>query len=547
MNYGDFNYGQYLVLNDAGQTAFYSYLTGGVASYRSGIWSEGSGSLALVAHDVSQAAGTPSGVNYLFGLNGLVLNNAGQTAFYADLTDSYSYDGIWSEGSGSLALVARSGSQAAGTPSGVNYNGFTLHGPKLNDAGQIAFKAGLTGPGVDSTNRDGIWSEGSGSLTLVARSGDHAPGTPSGVTYNSLASVMSPALNNAGQTAFRAFLTGSGVDITNSSGIWSEGSGNLALVARLGSQAPGTPSGVNYGTFSDPVLNNAGQTAFFANLSGTGVDSTNDQGIWSERSGSLALVARAGSQAPGTPSGVSYGSRFGSTNINKSPVLNDIGQTAFSAFLTGSGVDFTNNSGIWATDQIGVLQLIARTGDPLEWHPATSARSVFWLHCQRAIAMAGPADSTTWASSPSGQFHRRLLRHLRLQPRRHSGAGVIFSVPRWTPLFRLPPSEKHAMKSVLFLSCLLGGLNVVTPVTANDFYPGFALVVQLPSHEAFLKNLGGSPIRVDGYAIDSASGSLNVASWAPLDSAGPEIVAALGPGADGFLSGQPKSKHLWPN
>ena len=46
-----------------------------------------------------------------------------------------------------------------------------------------------------------------------------------------------------------ASLTGSGVDSTNNAGIWSEGSGSLALVARSGSQAPGTPSGVNFSGF----------------------------------------------------------------------------------------------------------------------------------------------------------------------------------------------------------------------------------------------------------------------------------------------------------
>ena len=46
----------------------------------------------------------------------------------------------------------------------------------LNDAGQVAFRANLTGSGVDSTNYQGVWSEGSGSLALVARTGSQAPG-----------------------------------------------------------------------------------------------------------------------------------------------------------------------------------------------------------------------------------------------------------------------------------------------------------------------------------------------------------------------------------
>ena len=62
----------------------------------------------------------------------------------------------------------------------------------LNNAGQTAFVAELSGSGVDGYNDDGIWSEGSGSLALVARSGDHAPGTPSGVNFSYQNNFSSP-------------------------------------------------------------------------------------------------------------------------------------------------------------------------------------------------------------------------------------------------------------------------------------------------------------------------------------------------------------------
>lgn len=113
----------------------------------------------------------------------------------------------------------------------------------------------------------------------------------SGFTGGSLGGPNA-GFNDAGQTAFAASLIGSGVDSTNNQGIWSEGSSSLALLARTGSQAPGAPSGVNYSSFSNPVINNAGRTAFLAGLTGSGVDATNNTGIWSEGSGYLALVVR---------------------------------------------------------------------------------------------------------------------------------------------------------------------------------------------------------------------------------------------------------------
>ena len=81
----------------------------------------------------------------------------------------------------------------------------------------------------------------------------------------------------------------------------------LRTVAFSGTLAPGTPEGVLFSSFGRPALNNAGQTAFVGSLTGTEVDRAFDSGIWSEGGGSgLALVAREGNEAPGTPEGVHF-------------------------------------------------------------------------------------------------------------------------------------------------------------------------------------------------------------------------------------------------
>lgn len=354
------------VLNNAGQTAFFGGLTDGTV----GMWSEGSGSLALVARDGTPAPGTPAGVSFSFGgLRGFYpdlpkLNDAGQIGFWANVTGPGIHNmndwGVWSDASGSLSLVARSGSPAPGTSAGVNFDGLIFQSG-FNAAGQSAFSAFVTGPGVDPSNDFGIWSEGSGSLALVARNGSPAPGVPSGVTFRDF--VYPVAFNDAGKTAFVGFVTGTGVDQSNELGIWSEGSGSLELVARQGSAAPGTPSGVNFGGFDAwTVLNDQGQMAFWATLAGSSITATNYQGIWVEESGSLELVARMGSPAAGTPAGVNF------SDLQR-PTLNTAGQVAFIANLAGGGVGTSNNLGIWATDQTGMLQLIARTGGQLEVAP----------------------------------------------------------------------------------------------------------------------------------------------------------------------------------
>jgi len=255
-------------------------------------------SFSTVALTGDPAPGTDPNVVYS-GFSPPVLNGAGQTAFIGSLTgpgvDLTNDRGIWSEGGGSLSLIAREGDSAPGTDPNVVYSGFSP--PVLNGAGQTAFIGSLTGTGVVFANETGIWSEGSGSLSLIARDGDAAPGAGPGVAFDGLGGNRGDlSFNEAGQTAFTGLLTGPGIDLSNNNGIWLGGTGSLALIARTGDPAPDTEPGVVYTDISpnsDAPLNAAGQTAF---LGGT----TTVFGIWSGGSGSLGLVVRGGDPAPGT-------------------------------------------------------------------------------------------------------------------------------------------------------------------------------------------------------------------------------------------------------
>jgi len=356
------------VLNSAGQTAFRAIVTGTEVNEGNslGIFSEGGGSgLEIVARRGNAVPGTNAGLNFSVLTSEPVLNNAGQTAFrgivFGPGVDGTNNNAIFSEGRGNgPEIVAREGSPAPGT--GANFEGDN-NVVVLNDAGQTAFLELINGPGVvNLNNRFGIWSEGRGNgLELVARGGNAAPGTGDGVNFFVL---MDPVINSAGQTAFTGNLAGPGIRASNGSGIWSEGGGNgLELVVRAGDAAPGTSAGITFSAFRSVALNDAGQTAFRGVLGGfdPGVGAfINDFGVWSEGGGNgLELVAREGSPAPGTSDGVNF------LRLND-PVLNGAGQTAFAGFLTGTGVNATNDLGLFAEDSLGVLTLIARTGDLLD-------------------------------------------------------------------------------------------------------------------------------------------------------------------------------------
>jgi hypothetical protein len=101
-----------------------------------------------------------------------------------------------------------------------------------------------------------------------------------------------------------------------------------------------------------------------------------------------------------------------------------------------------------------------------------------------------------------------------------------------------------SMKRVVHSLCFLTWLSAVTTVAAQGFYPDFALVIQLPNYETFMTNLGDSPIRIDAYVITSQSGSLSPSGWKRLSSSGPEIVEALGPGADQFFAPSATANQL---
>ncbi len=379
------------LINDTGGIVFSADLSGvGTASTNNtGIWAGGQASPGLLARAGKPAPGTEAGVFFSSSFGPLAINLQGKVTFPAGLTGTgvtaSNDSGIWTGNTSSLTLVARGGSPAPGLSTGAVFRTLINTVPVLNSAGRTAFQAGLAGTGISNSNDTSVWSEGTGSLALVAQEGSQAPGTSADVNFNFFNTMVS--FNEAGQVAFQAGLTGTEVNITNDSGVWSKGSGSLALVARKGSPAAGTPADVYFGAVRPPLINHAGKTAFTADLVGSGVTTTDDGGVWSEGAGTLALVARKGDQAPGAPAGVNF------SGFNSTVTMNGAGQTAFSGNLTGAGVTNSNDFGIWAVDPFGQLVKIARSGD--EFSPASNdARTI-----ESAGLLTGSGEEDGKASS----------------------------------------------------------------------------------------------------------------------------------------------------
>lgn len=327
-------------------------------------------------------------------------------------------DGAWLDESGTLVPVATynqgtsAGQPAPGT-SAVFADGSP---PLLNDSGQVFFSGLLQGSGVVSgTNDVGLWFGLPGTLALVARTGDVAPGT-GGKTFSFLntdsisvnCEDCGIALNVAGHVAFHGKIAG--VTSSTQGGIWGGQPSNPSLLVQAGTTAPGLGSNA-FLYFYDVALNARDDIAFFTNLDPEWGDAnaTNASCVYAGQPSALWLVAREGSQAPGLPTGVQFAG-FG-TNLQVQIAVNDVvsvrhlwlsddGRLVFPASLQGTGVTSANNASYWGYVPGRGLLLIARTGEPLPGGVAGS-------RMLSRIFVATGANGADGAATPfnnSGQF-----------------------------------------------------------------------------------------------------------------------------------------------
>ena len=356
-----------VVTNDFLRTAFTATLeqAGGVGPDDDlGMWSEGGGALALVLRQGSAAAGAAG--TWDVATAPPALNDAGQLAFRASVSGP-SQSGVWHEGSGALAPAALTGEPADGLPVGVDTAG-PLSEPAFNDAGQVAFHGGLSGAGVSSTDDRAVWAGGPGGpLGLAAREGDLAPGS-GGAAYVGFEGTLVDA---SGGVAFRATLDDGGT------GIYAGPVAALQLAARDGSPAPGVPGGV-FASFIAPDLGPAGALAFHAGLASGpgGVTSADDRGVWAGAPDALKLVAREGELAP--DSGGRVFSSFSTPRINAG------GDVLFRGFLDAG-------TGLFVDRPATGLAVVAASGDPA---PGTDL----------GLGDASFAAFSDWALNDTGQI-----------------------------------------------------------------------------------------------------------------------------------------------
>jgi hypothetical protein len=362
-------------INNAGEVAFYANVVEGTSPFGTdSIWSTVGGALRVVAAIGQQAPGTSPGVHFApFPTNRLTefrFNDGGHIAFRATLAgpgvDGNNENGAWVERNGVLELAARRSSPVPpGLPAGTIWNSIAM--PVLNDHGDYIIAGQVIGAAPNFTRSSAAWLRTGGQTQLFWRTGEPAPGFPSGWRFSD---VGFGYLDNQG----RAFLRGNATnnDVNHVSGIWFGTRGSLQRLVYDEMPAPGLPQGaLLVGIFSGagPHYNEEGELVFAGGLrqnAALGITSANDTVVWAYRDGGVTAVAREGDPVPGMP----VGTRFSNFSPEQ-PLINNFGQVAFFAELTAAD-NSALGTGAFAEDREGYLHLLAFEGDTFFTGPGQS-------------------------------------------------------------------------------------------------------------------------------------------------------------------------------
>lgn len=241
-------------MNDLGQVAFKSEMTGGSAD--NGIFRGDGGHLTpvFVTNQIApggatfEDCGTPR------------INAQGQVVAICSLTNSASHAGLFLGDGTDTVVIALDGQPA---PKGGNYEAGNVSFPgttRLNDAGEVAFEARLSG------GTFGMFRGNGKRTTTIALAGTSAPGTTG--TFESFGDIFE--LGNDGRVVFVAKLTigVGGVDSSNNIGIWiGRSDEDLKLLVRTGEVIGGNVlTDLPFGDFGHPLAMNENSVLWRGNF-----------------------------------------------------------------------------------------------------------------------------------------------------------------------------------------------------------------------------------------------------------------------------------------
>lgn len=175
-------------------------------------------------------------------------------------------------------------------------------------------------------------TDGRADFSPLAVSGQPAAGLP-GLTYDQL---FLGTVSESGDITIRGTVAGPGVDFTNRLAYWvspSASPGLLALLARAGDQAPGVEAGSLFDdALFSPVVSDGGGACLAAALTGPGITSENGSCVYILGPSGSELMTRSNQPAPGTEAGTIFGP------INGNAFFAPSGELFFESILMGPSV-----------------------------------------------------------------------------------------------------------------------------------------------------------------------------------------------------------------
>lgn len=252
----------------------------------------------------------------------------------------------------------------------------------------ITFWADLAGAGITEANNGSIWSNRTGTLTLVVREGDPSP--IAGINWGAFPGPGASTVPGDGtRIGFMAALVDPLTPTAPiNTGIFLESSpgGGFELAARDGDQIPGSPpgtvfSGLNAGPFT-------GGFTFASNKSSI---------LWHADPGFLGSSVVSGQSAPGVS-----GLMFGALTMSRNRPAET---TAFHSTLlpTGSPNAQPTGAGIWRrVSPSPSILAVAITGQPVTTGSAIKFKEVSAHPSSTSAASGGTPFTAYWASMMEG-------------------------------------------------------------------------------------------------------------------------------------------------
>jgi len=197
-------------------------------------------------------------------------------------------------------------------PGGGVFSGFGRHPvPALNDGGELAFAAAISG----ARAVEGIFVASPRGTRAVALAGGAAPDIPSGT----LASVDAPAINDRGDVAFLATVRRGRESLE---AIYLHSAGKSRKIVAQGDPAP---AGGTFAGFGPPSLNGKGLVVFGGVVEGRTVPG----GLFVSKGGAIRMLVGAGEE---TPDGGIF------AKFSERVAVNDAGAVAFNAILKAAPI-----------------------------------------------------------------------------------------------------------------------------------------------------------------------------------------------------------------